>query len=193
MTSHDRSRIALVALPTLIAFGLFADAFSQRNHFVQDSEQRQQVERLIQQTLKSLESQQNIPEGRKAAVPEDAVEESQFLNYVRGTARANEVEILRWSANPRLPAGPPGGPPPPAALAEISPISGLLEVVGPYRSVLAFARTLEQNDRLLNFSSVAWTRPDARDKVRLSMIVTRYVVKAPTPPAPAATPVVPAH
>jgi Tfp pilus assembly protein PilO len=75
-------------------------------------------------------------------------------------------------------------------LADVTPLSGNLEIAGSYRNVLAFARTLESNERLLNMTNVSWLRPDNGFEVHLSALVTRYVMK--TPPAAAAAPGAPA-
>lgn len=179
-------RILALTAPSLLGVGLFVDAFVQRGHFVRDVEKRQQVEGQISFLLKSLEEQARQPIGRQAAVPDSATEESVYLTFIRRAASETHVNIVRWSANPRLPANapPPPGPsaPPSPAMNGVTPLSGGLEVSGSYRDVLAFARRLEGADRLLNLSAVSWDRPDQGAAVHLAATVTRYVL----PPAPVA-------
>ena len=198
MNSREQLRIAMVAVPSVAALALFIVSFQQRSKFVRDSEKRQQVERQISDLLKSMESQNSLAEAKKAAVTDEPLEESRYLTFIRSSAQANGIKIVRWASNPRLPAtsAPPPTDPNAAspALADVQPLTGTLEVAGPYRQVLSFARALESSDRLYNMSNVSWVRPDNGFDVHLSVFVTRYVLKAPavtpagspgTQPAPA--------
>lgn len=188
------ARIAMVAAPVVIALGLFVTAGMQRGHFVHDSDERQKVEGQISTLLRSMEDQASQPAGRLAAVDPKPTEESQYLSFVRRSAQETGVKIIRWNANaPALngptpsPAADPANPNAPAnpALNDVVPYSGTLEISGSYQSVLSFARALENADRLINLSAVSWNRSDQDQAVHLSATVTRYVLKAPTPPAPA--------
>lgn len=190
----NQGRVAIVAAPVVAALGLFVAAGMQRNHFVHDSDERQKVESQISTLLRSMEDQAGQPAGRVAAVDPKPTEESQYLSFIRRSAQEAGVKIIRWNANVASPNSPapsatadpanPGSPPNPA-LNDVVPYSGTLEIAGSYQSVLSFTRSLENADRLINLSAVSWNRSDQDKNVHLSATVTRYVLKAPTPPAPA--------
>jgi len=189
VTKTDKIRIALVAAPTVLAIGLLTMGFVKKGHYERDVEQRVKVETQISALLRALEEQSKRPVSREAAVADVPNEESDFLDFVRQSARLTGVKLVRWSANPR-----PGGgsvaakPRPEESLKEVLPLSGTLTAMGPYRQILAFAHRITSHDRLVNLSNVTWNRPEASEaRTQLTAILTRYIV-VPAPPAPATPP-----
>lgn len=186
MTQADQVRIALIGAPLVAGVALIVIAITQQRRFAADTESRQKVETQIASVQDAMAKAQQIPPQREAAVKDEPTEESTYLTFIRSAALSNGVKIIRWAANPRVP-DVPGGPPPPAAIADVVSLSGNLEIAGPYRSVLSFTRQLETNHRLYNLSNVSWNRPENGFDVHLTTMVTRYVLKGP-PPAPVTPP-----
>lgn len=186
MTPSDQVRIVTVGAPFLAGIGLFAFAMAQRNHFASDTDARQKVEEQIAKAQTAMAEQLSKPPTREAAVKDEPTEESTYLTFIRSAAQSTNVKIIRWASNPRV-VEPQGAPVQPAT-ADISPLSGTLEIAGTYPSILSFTRQLETSHRLLNLSNVNWNRPEAGFDIHLTAMVTRYILKSPPPGTPPATP-----
>ncbi|RYG29292.1 hypothetical protein EON81_26975 [bacterium] len=174
------TRIAAVAIPGVLALILIILAVVQRNRFIRDTVERQQVEAQIAGLLRAMDEQMANAPTKVAAIPEDALEESTYLTFLRSSAAQTNVQISRWTADTRptdtikTPASP--------ALAGIMALSGKVEISGNYRALLAFARRLEEDNRLYSLSTLMWNRAEGTEDVRLTTQITRYVFVATAPP-----------
>jgi|GEM_PF-2711832 len=188
MTRFDQFRLVGVVVPTIIGVTLLGFAWVQKSHLNRDVDLRSQVVNEITGLETKIAAQQAMPVGRQATVADGPGEESSFHDFLRSAELTCGVKIVRWTANPR-PGPPPPNPSKPVnpAIANVVPLSGLMEVAGSYKSLMAFTRSLETASRLYNLAGVSWSRPEAAGQlngdIHLSATVTRYVTPPPPPPA----------
>lgn len=177
----DARRILLTVTAVLLA-GLLVTTGVEARATALNRAENARLQANIQTLQRELENE--APQGtiRAATAPDGKLEEATYLDFIRTTARADGVDISKWSTSPRKPGDASTAPKKEDPLLKnVVPVVGSLEVVGSYGNVLAFASQLLHAPRLLNLSEVHWLRDDRLHEIRLSMTVTRYVEPAGVP------------
>lgn len=171
-------QMAVLAVPVVLGIILFAVAIIQRGRFANDTDRRQKVEREIAISLQNIDKEKETGDDRIAVADQGVQEESTYLTFLRSSATATRVDIVRYTAtDPTINTGSA-----PVDIKGATPIKGSLEAVGTYRDLLAFMTRLEKGQRLLALNDVSWNRTEDVDQVRLSAEITRFVVPVTTPP-----------
>ena len=145
-----------------------------------EQEQRQarrQVE-VLASTIENMKSQPDL--GKVAAISKYPNEQVSFLDWLRATAAATNVNLRRWSVVAPTPqqsgkeqqSGKPAEPQRPAGLETVA---SQVEVVGSFKSVRAFSEAVLRAPRLLSMSKIKLERADPPPYTLLSCTLTRYV------------------
>lgn len=154
-----------------------------------EEQNRQAVQQIavVENRIKELETVERQPlESSVAASP---MEETGFLNLIRGYAGVG-VTIDKFNiATPLAPQGASGEAAAPARPAGVSAVSGSMDVSGPYNAVRQFLYNLHRSSRLFTLRDVKWRRGDKPGTTSASFTLTRYVhspTQSSTSPAAAA-------
>lgn len=120
-------------------------------------------------------------------------EQAAFLDQLRQLAASSGIQIVRWtntarSLAPTPPPNPndPNAEPPPAS--RVTALMCTLDIKGEYPRMRSFMYALLRSKRLLNVSSLTWTRTNEYPRTALTFTCTRYVTDQPMLNVPAEEP-----
>jgi len=158
--------------------------YGQNEAFSEASFKRNQANREVEEAQKEKDLYKLLPmEHRYASVPDVALEETAFLNYLRTRCAANGVRFDKYQTQTitygKDKQATPPDPKNATLLKGIRKISSTITFVGEYGSVRKLLGELESSDRLYTLTNVAWAL--AEHGTTLTMTISRYV----EPPNPA--------
>jgi hypothetical protein len=198
MNSQARTyKILTIILPILavVFAGIFTMTQITRMRSLQ--EQKEQVDKNIAylEDLMRQDQLQPLTDKIPAAVlsPE---EQAAFLDQLRQLASSSGIQIVRWTNTARALAPPPPADPnnPNAEATPASKVTALMctmDIKGEYPKMRSFMYALLRSKRLLNVSSLTWTRTNEYPRTALTFTCTRYVTDQPMLNVPAVEPAQP--
>lgn len=121
-------------------------------------------------------------------------EQAAFLDQLRQLAASSGIEIIRWNNTSRAlaPTPPPANPSDPnakpAPASKVQALMCTMDIAGEYPRMRSFMYALLRSKRLLNVSSLTWSRTNEYPRTALTFTCTRYVTTEPMLNAPPAAP-----
>ena len=114
-------------------------------------------------------------------------EQAAFLDQLRQLAAASNIQIIRWTNTARkLPNAPkdPNKKEEETPASKVTALMCTIDIKGEYPNMRTFMYSLLRSKRLLNVSSLTWTRTNEYPRTALTFTCTRYVTDEPMPVAP---------
>ena len=179
MSASTPNRLVSVGLPIaclFIALGLGGYEYLRKINAHDELLATRTKLAAVQQDLRNV-IRDPVMAARFPAALDTKQEDTHYLEQLRQSAQECGVQIVRWvridqpkpgTSNGNTTAGPAPD------LKGLTPVVSDLEVYGPYESVRAFVRRLENSERLLNMDDVSWHRGQV-DGTRLFVKLTRYL------------------
>lgn len=200
MNSQARNyKILTIILPILavVIAGIFTMTQVTRLKSLQS--EKEQVDKNIAYLEKLMREDQLQPLTDKIpAAVQSPEEQAAFLDQLRQLAGTSGIQIVRWVNTARSleapPAPDPNNPnaaPPPAS--KVTALMCTMDIRGEYPRMRSFMYSLLRSKRLLNVSSLTWTRTNEYPRTALTFTCTRYVTDQPMLNVPAEEPVQPAE
>ena len=186
-------KILSIILPIIavVIAGIFTMTQVTRMRALQ--EQKKQVDDNIANLERLMRMDQLQPLVNK--IPAELMspeEQAAFLDQLRQLAAASDIQIIRWTNTARQLAAPPPDPKDPnAPVAPASKVTALMctmDIRGEYPRMRTFMYSLLRSKRLLNVSSLTWTRTNEYPRTALTFTCTRYVTDQPLMDVPTAEP-----
>jgi hypothetical protein len=194
MNQSQNYKILTIVLPivALVIAAIFTMTQITRGRSL--AEQKEQVDKNIAYIENLMQQDRLQPLTDK--IPAEVIspqEQAAFLDQLRQLAGASGIEIVRWTNTARALVAPPSTPDPnnPNATPEENPASKVtalmctMDISGEYPRMRSFMYALLRSKRLLNVSSLTWSRTNEYPRTALTFTCTRYVTSEPmlnTPP-----------
>jgi len=204
MNQAQNYKILTIVLPivAVVIAGIFTMTQIKRGQGL--AEQKQEVDKSIAYLKNLMEQDRLQPLTDK--IPAEVIspqEQAAFLDQLRQLAAGSGIEIIRWTNTARALVAPTPAPDPnnPDAKPEDNPASKVtalmctMDISGEYPRMRSFMYALLRSKRLLNVSSLTWTRTNEYPRTALTFTCTRYVTSEPmlnlSPPAEPGNPAEP--
>jgi hypothetical protein len=188
MNQARNYRLLTIALPILavVIAGIFTMTQITRMRTLRA--EKEQVDKNIAylEDLMRQDQLQPITNKIPAAVlsPE---EQAAFLDQLRQLAGQSGIQIIKWTNTARVlnPTQPPPNPNDPKAkeqppAAKVTALMCTMDIKGEYPRMRSFMYALLRSKRLLNVSSLTWTRTNEYPRTALTFTCTRYVTDEPS-------------
>jgi len=194
MNQAQNYKILTIVLPivAVVIAGIFTMTQITRGRSL--AEQKEQVDKNIAYIENLMQQDRLQPLTDK--IPAEVIspqEQAAFLDQLRQLANSSGIDIVRWTNTARALVAPPPTPDPnnPNAKPEENPASKVtalmctMDISGEYPRMRSFMYALLRSKRLLNVSSLTWSRTNEYPRTALTFTCTRYVTSEPmlnTPP-----------
>jgi hypothetical protein len=178
-------KILTIILPILavVIAGIFT--MTQITRMRSLKEEKEQVDKNIAYLEDLMRQDQLQPLTDKIpAEVQSPAEQAAFLDQLRQLAAASGIQIVRWMNTARSleapapdPNADPNAAPPPAS--KVTALMCTMDIKGEYPRMRSFMYSLLRSKRLLNVSSLTWTRTNEYPRTALTFTCTRYVTDQP--------------